>query len=51
MAARRLCLPGRRKEGGTHMSDKEMKRLDDAGLGRVSGGAQEVRKQKGGYTV
>ena len=33
------------------MSNKEMKQLDDAGLGKVSGGAQEARKQKIGYTV
>jgi LysM repeat protein len=34
------------------MSQKEMHRLDDAGLGTVSGGAQqEPRRQKIGYNV
>jgi len=34
------------------MSQKEMSRLDDAGLGKVSGGAQqEPRRQKIGYNV
>ena len=33
------------------MSDKQARRLDDAGLSGVSGGAAEPRKQKIGYTV
>ena len=33
------------------MSDKETRRLDDAGLTSVSGGADQQRKQKIGYTV
>ena len=33
------------------MSDKEMMRLDDTGLEKVSGGASQTRRQKIGYTV
>ena len=33
------------------MSEKEMKHVNDAGLAGVSGGAEEARRQKIGYTV